>query len=54
MERPRSPYRQFLRRLDPRRLPERYRLVGHRSSGKTTELIKLTEELRKTQDYFVG
>lgn len=51
VERPRSPYRQFLIRLHPARLPERYILVGHRSSGKTTELIKLASELRKT--YFV-
>ncbi len=53
VERYRSPYRQLLLRLKPDKIPERYILVGHRSSGKTTELVKLTTELRKTHDYFV-
>jgi hypothetical protein len=53
VERPGSCYKELLKRLDPRRLPERYVLVGHRSSGKTTELSKLATELRKTGNYFV-
>lgn len=53
VERPRSPYADFLERLNPEMFPERYVLVGHRSSGKTTELIKLAAELRKVHDYFV-
>lgn len=53
VERPRSCYKDLLKRLDPNRLPARYVLVGHRSSGKTTELSKLASELRKSGNYFV-
>lgn len=53
VERHRSPYRQLLARLDLRKLLERYILVGHRSSGKTTELVKLATELSKDPNYFV-
>lgn len=53
VERPGSPCREFLELLNPQLFPGRYVLVGHRSSGKTTELIKLATELRKNYDYFV-
>lgn len=53
VERPGSPLRRLLTALEPEKLPQRLLMVGHRASGKSTELIKLSDELAKKYSYFV-
>jgi len=53
VERPHSPLRPLLNELRPEKTPSRTILVGHPSSGKSTELTKLATELGKQNEYFV-
>jgi hypothetical protein len=53
VERPHSPLRPLLNELRQEKSPSRTILVGHPSSGKSTELTKLAAELGEQYDYFV-
>ncbi|MFQ5857198.1 MAG: hypothetical protein ACE5LU_16435 [Anaerolineae bacterium] len=53
VERPQGPLEALLNDLHPEKVPKRVILVGHPSSGKSTELTKLAAELADRFDYFV-
>ncbi len=53
VQRPDSPLQTLLSRFQPERLPQRSILVGHPSSGKSSELARLAADLSERHGYFV-
>ena len=53
VQRPDSPLKAMMARLAPQRLTQRVLLVGHRSSGKSSELARLGSELAARYNYLV-
>jgi hypothetical protein len=53
VSRPQSPLQALVAELSPDRGTQRVLLLGHRSSGKSTEMVKLSTELAQRFSYLV-